>query len=203
MMRPLTPRQLKVLGFLETFIEQNGYAPTLDEVARGLKISKPTAQQYIQALGKKGVITRQRYAHRSIEILPGAQSERRVTGLPILGWIAAGQPLEAVEDREVMDIAELLGLKAGRPSFLLRVKGDSMVEEGILDGDYVVVEKRETAGDGETVVALLADGSATLKRFYREKDRIRLQPASPRMEAIYAKEVAIQGVVRGVFRPVR
>ena len=201
-MKQLTPRQREVLRFIEEFIEWNDYAPTLEEVARHMGVSKPTAQQYVQALEQKEAIRRTRYAHRSIEpARPGAQAAS--TELPLLGRIAAGQPFEAFEHREVVNIADALGVKSRASTFLLQVKGDSMVEDGILDGDYVVVEKRQTARNGETVVALLEDKTVTLKRFYREKDRIRLQPANPTMQPIYVKEVTIQGVLRGVLRLVK
>ena len=201
-MEKLTPNQLKLLRFIEDFIEWNGYSPTMEEIAASLGMSKPGVQQYLQALEKKRVITRRRYAHRSIEVISSAR-EAKASELPLVGLIAAGRPLEAVEVRELVDITELLGMRAGKPLYLLRVKGDSMAEEGILDGDYVVVEKRDTAQNGETVVALLPDGTATLKKFYREKGRIRLQPANPNLKPIYVDEVVIQGAVRGVFRLVR
>jgi len=120
-----------------------------------------------------------------------------------VGRIAAGEPIEAIEDVETVNPAEVLGFECDGRFFVLRVKGDSMIGDGIFDGDYVVVEKRNTAQNGETVVALLPDGDATLKKFYREADHIRLQPANPGMGPIYAKDVTIQGVVKGVFRSVR
>jgi repressor LexA len=199
-MENLTPNQLRVLRRIEEFIRRKGYSPTLDELAAGLRVSKPTVQQYLRALEEKRAIRRMRYAHRSIEPL-GRAGALRGAELPLLGRIAAGEPIEAVEGRELLDVAAMLGLEEGRDLFLLRVKGDSMIEEGIHDGDYVVVEKRETARNGERVVALLPDDTATLKKFYREKDRIRLQPANPEMEPLYVRDVRIQGIVRGVFRP--
>ncbi len=160
-MERLTPNRLRVLGFIEEFIGWNGYSPTLDEIARSLDISKPTVQQYLTALEQKGYIKRARYAHRSIEVVGRERSGGR-TELPLLGVIAAGQPIEAVEDREMMDVAGLLGVSGGRELFLLRVKGDSMIDEGIFDGDYVVVERREAASNGETVVALLPEAARIL-----------------------------------------
>jgi len=200
-MSRLTPNQSRVLECIEEFIGENGYSPTLDEIANRLGVRKPTVQQYLAALEAKGVITRKRYAHRSIEVVSGGR-EARGTRLPLLGMIAAGEPIEAIEDREMVDVADALGIGRDRELFLLRVKGDSMIDDGIFDGDYVVVEKRNTAENGATVVALLPDGTATLKKFYRETGRIRLQPANPRMKPLYAREVVIQGIVRGVFRPV-
>ena len=201
-MKRLTPNQLKVLQFIEEFIKWNGYSPTLDEIAQHLGIRKPTVQQYLRTLEEKGVITRERYAHRSIELVAREYGPKK-TQLPLLGRVAAGEPIEAVETREMVDVAEVLGMTRKENLFLLKVKGDSMVDEGIFDGDYVVVEKRETANDGETVVALLPNNTATLKKFYREKNRIRLQPANLNMRPVYTREAVIQGVVRGVFRSVR
>ena len=201
-MEPLTPNQLRVLRFIDGFIRDRGYAPTLDEIGRRMGVTKPTVQQYLQALEQKGVIRRERYAHRSIEVIPREEHARR-DAFPLVGRVAAGEPIEALEDTEMVDFAEILGPAREAPVFLLRVKGDSMIEEGILDGDYVMVEKRPTADNGDTVVALLADNTATLKKLYREQGRVRLQPANPNMKPIYVKQVAIQGVVRGVVRAVR
>ncbi len=199
-MDPLTPGQLKVVEFIRRFTERRGFAPTLDEIARHFRVTKPTVQQYLRALEEKGVITRKRYGHRSIEIVAPEFAGHKEQELPLLGRIAAGEPIEAIETKESVDMRELLGLKVNKEMFLLQVKGDSMIEDGIFDGDYVVVERREVAENGQTVVALLPDGSATLKRFYRESKRIRLQPANPDLKPMYVKEVTIQGVVKGVIR---
>ena len=196
-MEQLTPNQAKVLGCIRDFIREHGWAPTLDEIGQRAGVAKPTVQQYLQALEKKGAIRRRRYAHRSIEVVEPRPS-RGV--LRLEGRIAAGEPIEAIPDAEPVDIQDLLGVRGERDCFVLRVKGDSMIEDGILDRDYVVVERRATARNGETVVALLPDNSATLKKFYREKGRIRLQPANADMAPIYVREVVIQGVVKGVFR---
>jgi repressor LexA len=202
-MATVTPKQLRTLRYIGKFIARRGYSPTLDEIAEGLGVSKPTVQQYLAALQKKGVVERHRYAHRSIKIVDPEYAPPRSAGLPLLGYIAAGSPIEALEAVEAIDMGEMLGLSAGREMFALRVKGNSMVEDGIFDGDYVVVERREAAEDGQLVVALLPDGSVTLKKFYREKGRVRLQPANPEMKPIYAREVEIQGIVRGVIRSFR
>ena len=199
-MKQLTPNQIRVVRLLKEFMEWNGYAPTLDEIAGHLDVTKPTVQQYLTALEEKGVIRRERYAHRSIELI---EEEAGRTRVPLVGRIAAGEPIEAIEDREMMDLPDLLGMSAGRDLFLLQVRGDSMIEEGIFDGDYVLAERRASADNGATVVALLPDGTATLKKLYRERGRIRLQPAHPSMKPIYVKELQVQGVVCGVFRPVK
>lgn len=198
-MSNLTPNQIRVAGFIRDFMEDREYAPTLDEIADGLGVTKPTVQQYLAALEEKGVLRRERYAHRSIEIVdPEFMS---AIGTPLLGRIAAGRPIEAVETEETIDIDDILDLDGGRSQFLLQVEGNSMIEDGILDGDFVVVEKATKAENGQTVVALLPDGNATLKRFYREKRRIRLQPANPDLKPLYVRKVTIQGIVRGVVRP--
>jgi len=201
-MIPLTPNQLKVVEFIRSFTESRGYAPTLDEIALHFGITKPTVQQYITSLEEKGIITRKRYAHRSIEIIAPELGGGGGQELPLVGRIAAGEPVEAIETTEMVDVGEVLGLRSGK-TFLLQVKGDSMIEEGIFDGDYVVVERRQTADNGDTVVALLPDGNATLKKFYKEKNRIRLQPANPNLKPMYVKEVLIQGVVKAVIRPLK
>jgi len=196
----VTPKQLKVLDFVRDFIRERGVAPTLEEIASHMRVCKVTARQYLQALERRGAISRKKYGWRGIEINSLWNMHRDGIRLPLLGCIAAGSPLEAVEIPETLDLDE--NFAAGEDLFALRVKGDSMVEEGILDGDYVIIQKREAAQNGDTVVALLDDGTATLKKFYREKNRIRLQPANEKLKPLYVKTVAIQGVVRGVFRRV-
>jgi repressor LexA len=198
-MSNLTPKQMRITEFIRDFIEDREFSPTLDEIADGLGVTKPTVQQYLTVLEEKGVLRRERYAHRSIEITDPAFM--RAAGTPLVGRIAAGRPREAVETEETIDIDDILDLDGGRSQFLLQVEGNSMIEDGILDGDFVVVEKATKAENGQTVVALLSDGSATLKRFYREKKRIRLQPANPDLKPLYVKKVTIQGIVRGVVRP--
>jgi repressor LexA len=167
-----------------------------------LRLTKATVQGYVRTLCDRGVLRRGRYVHRSLEVVEQALADEQSRRLPLVGRIAAGEPIEAVETREWVDVAETLGIGDARRSlYLLRVTGDSMIEDGIFDGDYVVVEERSTADNGETVVALLPDGSATLKRFYREKRRIRLEPANARLKPIYISDMSIRGVVRGVVRP--
>lgn len=196
----MTPKQLKVLDFVRDFIRERGVAPTLEEIASHMRVCKVTARQYLQALERCGAISRKKYGWRGIEINSLWSMRRGGIRLPLLGCIAAGSPLEAVEIPETLDITESLG--SGKDLFALRVKGDSMIEDGILNGDYVIIQKRETARTGDTVVALLDNGEATLKKFYREKNRIRLQPANKKLKPIYVKSLSIQGVVKGVFRPV-
>ena len=195
----LTPKQLKVLEFIRGFRDARGYAPTLEEIARGFSVSKITALQHVRALEKRGAIRRTRYRARSIELREEPDRKRAARKLPVVGTIAAGAPIEAVEERELLDVSELI--QGRKDPFLLRVRGDSMIDEQIRDGDYVICERRATAENGETVVAIVKDGEATLKKFFREPDgRIRLQPANPKMRPIYVRKAEIRGVVIGVLR---
>jgi repressor LexA len=195
----LTPRQLEIVNFIREYFADKGYAPTMQEIANHLGVSRPTVFEHIEALEAKGALQRQALRSRGIELAP--ELAGKVSALPLVGRIAAGSPIEAIEEPEVLDLESLF---RGRPgeTFVLQVRGDSMIEEQIRDGDYVIVEKRHDAGNGETVVALLDNGEATLKKLYREPDRIRLQPANAALRPIYVDPdgVRIQGVVIGVLR---
>jgi len=195
----LTPRQLEIVNFIREYFADRGYAPTMQEIANHLGVSRPTVFEHIEALEAKGALQRQALRSRGIELAP--ELAGKPSALPLVGRIAAGQPIEAIEEPEVLDLESLF---RGRPgeTFVLQVRGDSMIEEQIRDGDYVIVEKRHDAGNGETVVALLDNGEATLKKLYREPDRIRLQPANAALRPIYVDPdgVRIQGVVIGVLR---
>jgi repressor LexA len=195
----LTPRQLEIVNFIRDYFAENGYAPTMQEMADRLGVSRPTVFEHIEALEAKGALRRQALRSRGIELAP--ELKGKMTVLPLVGRIAAGQPIEAIEEAEVLDLEALFRGRLGE-TFVLQVRGNSMIDEQIRDGDYIIVEKRFDARDGETVVALLDTGDATLKKFYREPDRIRLQPANPTMRPIYVDPdgVRIQGVVIGVLR---
>lgn len=195
----LTPKQLRVLTFIRDFSAARGYVPTMQEIADEFGVSKVTVFEHIAALQKKGYLGRSRHKARSLRLKEGIGfPDERATRLPLVGVIAAGRPIEAIEEREFLDLEELFVSPHER--FVLRVRGDSMVEDRICDGDYVVVEKRSTAQDGDTVVALLDSGEATLKRLYREHDGIRLQPANPNYKPLKTRDVRVQGVVVGVIR---
>ena len=195
----LTPKQLRVLTFIRDFSHARGYAPTMQELANDFGVSKVTVFEHIAALQKKGYLKHLRHKARSLQLSDDIRfPDERATRLPLVGTIAAGQPIEAIEQSETLDLEEMFVSPHG--NFVLRVRGDSMIEDQICDGDYVIVEKRATARDGETVVALLKDGEATLKRFYRERDGIRLQPANPAYKPIVTKDVQVQGVVVGILR---
>ncbi len=202
----LTEKQIRVLRYFRDFRREKGIAPTLDEAAAALGVSKITIHEHLKQLTRKGAIYRDRAKARAVAILhdPDATEEQipNLPTLPLLGRIAAGRPIEALEDREDISLAELV--PTGDSMYLLRVRGKSMIEDHIDDGDLVVVERRESANDGDIVVAILEDEEATLKRFYRERNGlIRLQPANSSMEPIYVQRVQIRGVVRGVIRRFR
>src|SRR3954468_19052510 len=199
----LTPRQLDVIVAIRNYRHLHGYSPTMQEPADQLGTSKVTIFEHVGALEKKRVLRRDKHKARSLEIV-GEQrlpDEDRATKLPLLGNIAAGSPIEAVENREEIDLETLFHAKNG--VYVLRVRGESMIEDHLSDGDYVVIERRENARNGEQVVALLDTGEATLKRFYKEGgNRVRLQPANKSMEprVVDADRCRIQGVVIGVLR---
>lgn len=198
----LTPRQLDVLVAIRNYRHLHGYSPTMQELADQLGTSKVTIFEHVGSLERKGVLRRDKHKARSVEIIADQRlpDENRNTKMPLLGNIAAGSPIEAIENREELDLEQLFASRNG--VYVLRVRGDSMIEDHLCDGDYVVIERRETARNGEQVVALLDTGEATLKRFYREGSKIRLQPANAAMEPriVDADRCRVQGVVIGVLR---
>jgi len=198
----LYKRQKQILKFLREYIEKYGYSPTLGEIAEAMGVSSlATVHEHIQALVKKGVIKKFEGSVRGIEVLD-QNIARALEGieLPVLGFIAAGQPIMAYTDPDATINVSPSLVSGKRKSYVLQVKGDSMIEDGILDGDFVIIEEQNIAHDGEIVVALLDNGLATLKRFFREPNRIRLEPANAAMEPIYADNVQIQGKCVGVIR---
>ena len=213
----LTKRQYRVLAFLDSFVRRNGYCPSYDEVRMALGLaSLATVHKHMNTLQRKGYIRRDPNRSRSIEVIdrrPMMEADAlsatdkhdlgpmyRAESLPLLGRIAAGRPVEALASQEALSLQEFVGNKN---VYVLQVKGDSMIEDHICDGDYVVVESTSGADNGDTVVALVQGNEATLKRFYRERDgRLRLQPANPSMAPIFMEqgELEIQGRVIGVLR---
>lgn len=198
----LYAKQREILDFIAQFMAQNGFAPTLKEVAEALDVSSPTINQHIHVLVEKGVLRRQEGVNRSLEIVEEniLQPSPKGISLPILGYIAAGTPLEPYTDPQASFPVSPVMVKLKKPHYILQVKGNSLIEEGILEGDYVVVAHQETAEDGEIVVAILPSGLATLKRYFKEKDRVRLEPANSQMKPIFTPEVRIQGKVVGIIR---
>jgi repressor LexA len=203
----LTKRQKEVLDFLVTFVNKHGYSPSFEEIAQALRLtSLATVHKHVTTLERKGFIRRGYNQSRSIEVtqLPKPVREqvmdRHTVELPMAGRIAAGRPLEAVEGSETFSLGEFA--RAGS-NFVLQVKGNSMIEDHIMDGDFIVVEPSQVANPGEIVVALVGGDDATLKRFYREPGgKVRLQPANSEMQPLIyqAAEVKIQGRVVGVLR---
>jgi repressor LexA len=202
----ITKRQRQVYDYISEFVQKHGYSPSFEEMGDGLGLSSlATVHKHITNLEKKGLLTRDYNRSRSIDLLPPkgrlkqAMSVNTTMVLPLLGRIAAGQPIEAVQNPETISLADFVRSKE---VFVLEVRGDSMQDEHILNGDYVLVEKARTAHNGDIVVALVEGTDATLKRFYREGDNIRLQPSNVNMQPIIkpAAVVDIQGRVIGVLR---
>jgi repressor LexA len=199
-----TPKQLRIVKLIRESRITRGYSPTMQELADELGISKVTVFEHVEALIKKGALLREANKARSLSIADESvlPDESRPLTFPLVGKIAAGHPIERYEQSDELDLESVFGPRVGQKAatFALRVDGDSMRDEGILNGDYVIVERRETARNGERVVALLPDGETTLKTFYKEGGQIRLQPANPDFPPILVKECSIQGVVIGVMR---
>jgi repressor LexA len=202
----ITKRQREVYDFISEFVQRNNYTPSYQEIGDGLGLSSlATVHKHITNLEKKGLLNRDYNRGRSIDLLPPKGRLKQAmavnTGmvLPLAGRIAAGQPIEAIERPETISLADFVRSKE---VFVLEVRGDSMQDEAILSGDYVLVEKTKAAHNGDIVVALVENSDATLKRFYREGNRIRLQPSNARMKPIIvpAADVQIQGRVIGVLR---
>jgi repressor LexA len=204
--KPLTKKQKRTLDFVASFIEQRGYSPSYREIANGLKLnSVATVAQHIDSLVTKGLLTKGNNSARSLMPVTELETEilsDQATKLPILGLIAAGTPIETMTGHpETLAVPPFMVGK--RNSYVLQVKGQSMIDDGIHDGDYVVIQEKETASNGDVVVALVNDSEATLKRYYKEVGRIRLQPANATMEPIYITpdmDLKIQGTVIGLIR---
>lgn len=202
----ITKRQREIYDFLYDFVQKNGYSPSFEEIGQGMGLSSlATVHKHISNLEKKGLLKRDYNRSRSIDVLPVRGLFKRQakgaseTVLPLVGRIAAGQPIEAVENPETISLGDITRSK---DVFVLQVKGQSMQDEHIVEGDYVLVEKTNTAPDGEIVVALVEGTDATLKRLYREGTNIRLQPSNSAMKPIIvaSRSVQVQGRVIGVLR---
>src|SRR5438270_13114789 len=202
----ITRRQRQVYDYISRFVAEKGYSPSFEEIGHGLGLSSlATVHKHISNLENKGLLTRDYNRSRSIDLLPPkgrlkqSMAVNTAVVLPLMGRIAAGQPIQAIENPETISLADFVRSKE---VFVLEVRGDSMQDEAILDGDYVLVEKARTAHNGDVVVVLVDSADATLKRFYREGDKIRLQPSNAAMKPIIvpAGSVDIQGRVIGVLR---
>ena len=214
----LTPKQLRIFEFIRSHRLDKGYSPTMQEIADSLGVTKVTVFEHVEALIRKGALVRDPNKSRSLSIaedaeLPNEAADRQLHAdgpvpmplqFPLVGKIAAGRPIEKCSQDETLRLEELFGPRRGTQQssmFALQVDGWSMRDEGIFDGDYVIVESRNQARNGERVVALLPNGETTLKTFFKERDgRIRLQPANPDFEPIIVDDCQVQGVVVGVMR---
>jgi repressor LexA len=193
----LTPRQREIYSFIRSKIQGRGYGPTVREIGVQFDIKSPNGVMcHLKALQKKGLIHREPNMSRAIQLLDDPTSAP-ASGVKLLGRIAAGQPIEAVEQADELDFHDWEGAD---DKFALQISGDSMIEAHIADGDYVIIKRQEQARDGQIVAVRDVDGEATLKRFYREKHRVRLEPANRSMKPIYRDHVQILGVLVGVVR---
>ncbi|PJA02326.1 hypothetical protein COX73_01380 [bacterium (Candidatus Gribaldobacteria) CG_4_10_14_0_2_um_filter_36_18] len=191
----LTPRQKQVFEYIKKFAKKKGHFPIQKEIGKHFRLVKSTVHQHIETLKEKGYLNNQA---RAIEITENKKPSDLVE-IPLLGTIAAGEPIEAIEEKETIEVPKSQLSKSGE-HFALKVRGDSMIDDGIFNGDVVVIRKQPTAENGETVVALMDDNEVTLKKIYKEKDRFRLQPANPSLKPFFTKELIVQGKVISVIR---
>ena len=198
----LTKRQREILTYLDSYSGERGYAPSFEEIAAHFNYnSLATVHEHLTNLERKGYIKRAYNESRGIEVLPSVETPHAMS-LPLLGTVAAGLPIEAIQMPESIGVPEDF-VRRGGNHYVLRVRGNSMIDEQIRDGDFVIVNEKRSADNGEMVIALIDGTSATVKKFYRERDgRIRLQPANEAMNPIYVHEndISIQGIVVGVLR---
>ncbi|MBN2212445.1 MAG: transcriptional repressor LexA [Sedimentisphaerales bacterium] len=209
----LTPRQVEILDLISDYRRGRGCSPTMQEMAEALGISKVTVFEHVEALIGKGLLRREANRARSLILTPRARRWRKITGsevgmaisgdpacFALAGVIAAGQPLEALETTETLNLRDLFAAGEEQKTYALQVRGDSMIEEHIQDGDYVLVQKRNEIRDGQIVVALLENGEATLKKLHRRGKKYQLMGANPSFKPILVNRLAVQGVVVGVIR---
>ncbi|WFD12038.1 transcriptional repressor LexA [Tepidibacter hydrothermalis] len=203
----LTDKQIEILNFLKLQINKKGYPPSVREICSAVNLkSTSTVHSHLSKLEEKGYIRKDKTKPRAIEILDSNEedifSRKKTIDIPLVGNVTAGSPILAIEN-----IEELIPLPSSlidaNNTFMLRVQGDSMINAGILDGDYIIVNKQNTARNGEIVVVLTEDNESTVKRFFKEENRIRLQPENPYMEPMYFNNVKILGTLKGVFRVVK
>ena len=201
-MRGITDRQKEVLNFISSYTEENSYPPTVRDISEHFGISLRAVQDHILALQKKGFLSQSQKKARSIRVLSDCRDkepETYISKVPLLGTVAAGKPLLSEENLDgYVNLTEPF-VRPGKSYFALRVRGQSMIEAGILEGDLAVVEQANTAVDGQIVVAVI-DNAITLKRFYKESDRIRLQPENAAFDPIYSREVTIVGILTNIVR---
>lgn len=196
----LTKKQVEIRDFVAKYNTERGYSPSLEDIKNELKISAvSTAHEHVSSLIKKGVLKRIKGMPRSLEVV-NQKINDNIISIPLIGIIAAGRPIEALEvPDDVVEIAKDRRFQDGE-LYALRVKGNSMIGDGIFDGDIAIIRKQEWADNGDTAVAIIDDNEATLKRYYKEKGRIRLQPANPTFEPIFRKNVEVRGVAIKIIR---
>jgi len=199
---PVTPKQRRIFEFIRRYIESNQEPPTIAEIGRQFEMrSSASVHAVLLALEREGFIKRIPNVSRGIEIIPQEESDDEDNEIPLLGTVAAGQPIEAILSDDVVSVPK--DMHGNARTFALRVRGDSMIEENIQDGDIIIVASQKTADNGQMVVALIDGNYATVKKFYREPDFIRLEPANPQFKPIFIKtpeRIQIQGVVKGLIR---
>jgi repressor LexA len=203
LVKDLSKRQREIFDFIGTYLSKHGYPPTVREIGKAVGLhSSSTVHAHLSKLESLGVLKRDPSKPRALEVLvERAKKAVRPSGLPLVGQVAAGQPVLAEENIEdYLEVPDVVGGEDG--DYILRVRGESMKDAGILEGDFVVVRPTERARDGEIVVALVGDDEATVKRFFREKDKVRLQPENKSMKPIRTRDVRLLGRVVGVFRRV-
>lgn len=195
-MDPLTKKQKLILDYVSNFISENGYAPSYREIGENFGLSSvSTVAEHIDTLASKGYLSKEENEARSLQLTPSW--DEASFQIPLMGMIAAGAPIQAIRTNETIDIPRDM---MGPNVFALKVRGDSMIDDGIFNGDYVIIQQTATAKNGDIVVALVDRENVTLKRFYQEKDHVRLQPANKSMKPILAKNVVVQGKVKGIIR---
>jgi repressor LexA len=194
----LTEKQLRIMEFIQQFRAERGIAPTLEELAKSFKVTKITIYDHMKQLEKKGAIKRDKFRARSIEIIVPVEECMARFSLPLVGNLREGFPIEVAEDQQNLDLCDLVPI--GEGSFVLRVGGSLMLEDHITEGDYVIVQEREEVENGETVVAILENGEASFKRFFRDKDRTLLLSSKGSEKVPFPETAKIRGVVIGVLR---
>ena len=198
-----TPRQKAILDFIREFTRENSYAPSRREIAKGLGLSSvATVQEHVEALEKKGLLKLQSETNRGIEALRGPEQSGEARVLPLVGQVAAGIPIEAIQSQESVDVPSFMLKRGAGEYYVLKVKGWSMIEDGIFDQDYVVIKKQSTAQNGDTVVALI-NNEATIKRYQKKQGVVELHPANPEFQTIVVngdEDFKIEGILAGIMR---
>jgi repressor LexA len=193
-----TEKQLRIMEFIQQFREERGISPTLDEIASNFGVTKITVYEHVNQLERKGALKREKFRARSIELLAPVEERKARYSMPLMGNFREGLPIEATEEREDLNISEMLPY--GRNFFALRVRGNELVNDHLTDGDLIIAEKREMVDDGDVVVAVLNGGKACLKKFFREEGQIRLQSPNGSLESEMVPHADIRGVVVGILR---